>query len=81
MGVLGAARVSRHGEVFARGERYGEDLDARGDVFGTVGASPSASAALGRDDRDVRVAAAYVVRRNAVGEVGHLGVLQGQIAF
>ncbi|MEL6616339.1 MAG: hypothetical protein AAFQ43_11405 [Bacteroidota bacterium] len=79
--VLGAVRALPHGEVFVRGERYWDDLDARGDVFGTVGASYSPSAALGRDYRDLRVSLAYVVRRNAEGEMGHLAVLQGQVIF
>ena len=81
VGLLGAVRVLGHGEAFARAERYWTDVEADGDVFGTVGASYSPSAALGRDYRDVRVTAAYVVRRNADGDVGHLGVVQGQIIF
>lgn len=81
VGLLGAVRVLGHGEAFARAERYWTDVDTVGDVFGTVGASYSPSAALGRDYRDVRVTAAYVVRRNADGDVGHLGVIQGQIIF
>ncbi len=80
-GLFGAARAFGHGEVFARGERYWQDVDGRGDVFGTAGASYSPSAALGRDYRDLRVTLAYIVRRNAVGEVGHLAVVQGQVAF
>ena len=81
VGVFGAVRAFGHGEVFARGDRYWTDVDDRGDVFGTVGASYSPSAALGRDYRDVRVTASYLVRRNAEGDVGHLVKLQGQIVF
>ena len=81
VGALAAVRVLGHGEAFARGERYWEDLDAPGDVFGTLGASYSPSAALGRDYRDFRVTFAYIVRRNPVGKVGHLAVLQGQVVF
>ncbi len=81
VGLLGAARLLPHSEVFARGERYWNDVDARGDVFGTFGASYSPSAALGRDYRDLRITAAYVVRRDAEGEVGHLGLMQAQIIF
>ncbi len=81
VGLLGAVRVLGHGEAFARAERYWDEVDGRGDTFGTVGASYSPSAAVGRDYRDVRVTAAYVVRRNANGALGHLGVVQGQIVF
>ena len=81
VGALAAVRVLGHGEAFARGERYWNDLDAPGDVFGTLGGSYSPSAALGRDYRDLRVTAAYVVRRNPAGELGHLAILQGQIIF
>ena len=81
VGVFGAVRALRFGEVFLRGDRYWEDVDGRGDVFGTVGASYSPSAALGRDYRDVRVTTSYLVRRNAEGDVGHLVKLQGQVIF
>ena len=81
VGLLGAVRAFGHGEVFLRGDRFWEDVDGGGEVYGTVGASYSPSAALGRDYRDVRVTASYLVRRNAEGEVGHLVKLQGQIIF
>ena len=81
VGLLGAVRVLSHGEAFARAERYWTDVDGEADTFGTFGMSYSPSAALGRDYRDVRITAAYVVRRNADGELGHLGVVQGQVAF
>lgn len=79
--VTAAVRAFPHGEVFARGERYWDDLDARGDVFGTVGASYSPSAALGRDYRDIRITLGYVIQRDEAGEVGHLAVVQGQLVF
>jgi hypothetical protein len=80
-GVLGAVRAFSHGEVFVRGERFWEDVDTRGEVYGTFGASYSPGAALNRDYRDLRITAAYVVRRNGDGDVGHLVKLQGQIIF
>lgn len=81
VGVLGALRAFGHGEVFLRGDRYWTDIEGPGDVFGTVGASYSPSAALGRDYRDLRVTTSYLVRRNAEGDLGHLFSLQGQIVF
>jgi hypothetical protein len=80
-GVLGAVRVLGHGEVFLRGDRFWEDVDTAGEIYGTLGASYSPSAALGRDYRDLRITASYLVRRNVDGEVGHLIKLQGQIIF
>jgi len=79
--LFGAVRVLAHGEVFARAERFWEDVDRRGSVFGAVGMSYSPSAALGRDYRDLRVTLDYTVRQNAEGEIGHLVKLQGQIIF
>ncbi|MGB3543108.1 hypothetical protein, partial [Rubrivirga sp.] len=70
-----------HGAVFVRGDRYWTDVDQPGDVVGTVGASYSPSAAMGRDYRDLRVTASYLVRRNQEGDVGHLVKLQGQFVF
>jgi hypothetical protein len=81
VGVLAAVRALDHGEVFARGDQFWEDVDDRGAVYGTFGASYSPSAALGRDYRDLRVTASYVVRRNEDEAVGHLVTLQGQIIF
>lgn len=80
-GLFGAVRAFGHGEVFARGDGYWTDTDEAGDVFGTLGASYSPSAALGRDYRDLRVTASYLVRRDADGDLGHLVKLQGQIIF
>ena len=56
-GVFGALRAFRHGEVFVRGDQYWEDVDGDSATFGTVGASYSPSAALGRDYRDLRITA------------------------
>ena len=81
VGVFGALRAFGHGEVFLRGDRFWQDVEGPGEVYGTVGASYSPSAALGRDYRDVRVTTSYLVRRNADGDVGHLVKLQGQIVF
>ena len=83
LGVLGfgAVRVLGHGEAFARVEQFWEDADRGGATYGTVGLSYSASAALGRDYRDVRVTAAYTVRQDEVDDVGHLVIVQGQIVF
>ena len=80
-GVFGAARVLGHGEVFLRGDRFWEDVDNRGEVYGTIGTSYSPGSALGRDYRDLRITASYLVRRNDDGDVGHLVKLQGQIVF
>jgi len=80
-GILGAIRAFGHGEVFVRGDRFWEDVDEPGEMYGTVGASYSPSAALGRDYRDLRITASYLVRENADGDVGHLIKLQGQIIF
>lgn len=80
-GVFGAIRAFGHGELFARGDRFWEDVDNRGEVYGTLGASYSPGAALGRDYRDLRITASYLVRRNDNGDVGHLVKLQGQIVF
>ena len=79
--AFAALRLFPHGEVFARGERYWEDARARGLLFGTLGASYSPSAARGRDYRNLRLTLAYVLRRDEAGAVGHLAVLQGQVAF
>lgn len=81
LGVLGAIRAFRHGEVFARGDRFWEDVDKRGHIFGTFGASYSPSAALGRDYRDLRITMSYLLRQNEAGEMAHLIKLQGQIIF
>lgn len=81
MGVLGAARAFGHGEVFVRGDRFWGNVDDRGELYGTIGASYSPGAALGRDYRDLRITTSYLVRRSADGEVGHLIKLQGQIIF
>lgn len=80
-GLFGAVRAFDHGEVFVRGDRFWENVDDRGEVYGTFGASYSPSAALGRDYRDLRITASYLVRRNPDGDVGHLVKLQGQIIF
>lgn len=80
-GLFGAVRVVPHSELFGRAEAYWEDVDRGGDRVGTLGASYSASAALGRDYRDLRLTLAYTVRQNPDGELGHLGVVQGQIVF
>jgi hypothetical protein len=81
VGLLGAVRAFGHGEVFLRGDRFWEDVEGPGEVYGTVGASYSPSAALGRDYRDLRVTASYLVRRSPEGDLGHLVKLQGQIIF
>lgn len=78
---LGAVRVLRHGEAFVRAEQFWDDARARGDTYATLGMSYSPSAAMGRDYRDLRVTAAYTVRRDAGTDLGHLFVVQGQIAF
>lgn len=78
---LGAVRVFGHGEAFVRAEHYWDDLEADGTLLGTVGMSYSPSAAWGADYQDVRVTAAYTARRDAAGDIGHLVVVQGQIAF
>lgn len=80
-GVFGAIRAFSYGEVFVRGDRFWVDVDDRGEVYGTFGASYSPSAALGRDYRDLRITTSYLVRRNDDGEIGHLVKLQGQIVF
>ncbi|MEM6647108.1 MAG: hypothetical protein AAF730_12745 [Bacteroidota bacterium] len=69
------------GEVFLRGDRFWEDVDGNGEFYGTVGASYSPSAAMGRDCRDIRITMSYLVRRNATDDIGHLVKLQGQIIF
>jgi len=79
-GVFGAVRAFDHGEVFVRGDQFWGDVDDRGEVYGTFGASYSPSAALDRDYRDLRITASYLVRR-VDGEVGHLVKLQGQVIF
>ncbi|MEM1057090.1 MAG: hypothetical protein AAGI52_16330 [Bacteroidota bacterium] len=81
VGAFGAIRAFPHGEVFLRGDRFWEDVDTDGEIYGTVGASYSPSAALGRDYRDLRITASYLVRRNDDGDIGHLVKLQGQIIF
>ncbi|MEM6327935.1 MAG: hypothetical protein AAF791_12520 [Bacteroidota bacterium] len=81
VGVFGAVRAFSHGEVFVRGDRFWEDVEGPGEVYGTIGTSYSPSAALGRDYRDLRITASYLVRRNEDGAVGHLVKLQGQIIF
>lgn len=80
-GVFGAIRAFGHGEIFVRGDRFWEDVDNRGEVYGTFGTSYSPGARLGRDYRDLRITASYLVRRNDTGDIGHLVKLQGQIVF
>lgn len=80
-GVFGAVRAFGHGEIFARGDRFWEDVDNRGEVYGTLGTSYSPGSRLGRDYRDLRITASYLVRRNDDGDIGHLVKLQGQIVF
>lgn len=80
-GIFGAIRAFGFGEVFLRGDRFWEDVEGSGEIYGTVGASYSPSAALGRDYRDLRITMSYLVRRNANDDIGHLVKLQGQIIF
>jgi hypothetical protein len=80
-GVFGAIRALKYGEIFVRGDRFWEDVDTRGEVYGTFGGSYSPGARLGRDYRDLRITASYLVRRTDAGDVGHLVKLQGQIIF
>jgi hypothetical protein len=80
-GVFGAIRAFGYGEVFVRGDRFWEDVDERDEMYGTFGASFSPAAAMGRDYRDLRITASYLVRQNAERDVGHLFKLQGQIVF
>ncbi|MEM1115155.1 MAG: hypothetical protein AAF845_15145 [Bacteroidota bacterium] len=80
-GVFGAVRAFAHGEVFLRGDVYWEDLDLDNETYGTIGASYSPSAAMGRDYRDLRITGSYLIRQNADGDIGHLFKLQGQIIF
>ncbi|MEM0962116.1 MAG: hypothetical protein AAGK21_06185 [Bacteroidota bacterium] len=81
LGLFGAIRAFGFGEVFLRGDRFWEDIDTDGETYGTIGASYSPAAALGRDYRDLRITGSYLVRRNDDGEIGHLVKLQGQIIF
>ncbi|MEM6336314.1 MAG: hypothetical protein AAF752_07085 [Bacteroidota bacterium] len=80
-GIFGAVRAFGFGEVFLRGDRFWEDVEGDGEIYGTIGASYSPSAALGRNYRDLRITGSYLVRRNDDGDVGHLVKLQGQIIF
>jgi len=80
-GVFGAIRAFGHGEIFVRGDRFWEDVDDDGELYGTFGGSYSPGSALGRDYRDLRITASYLVRRNIDGDIGHLVKLQGQIIF
>ncbi|NBC85093.1 MAG: hypothetical protein GVY25_02765 [Bacteroidetes bacterium] len=80
-GVFGAIRAFDHGEIFLRGDRFWQDVDEQGEMYGTFGASYSPGAAMGRDYRDLRITASYLVRRNADRDIGHLFKLQGQIVF
>lgn len=80
-GLFYAVRAFSHGEVFVRADHFWEDLNDKGTIYGTFGSSYSPSAALGRDYRDIRLTAAYLVRRNAEENVGHLFNLQGQLIF
>lgn len=80
-GVFGAIRAFSYGELFVRGDRFWEDVDTDGEIYGTIGGSYSPGARLGRDYRDLRITASYLVRRNDTGDVGHLVKLQGQIIF
>lgn len=85
---LGAVRVLRYGEAFARAERYWGDVDVEGDAYVTAGLSYSLSAARGLPYRRARVTLAYAYRDAAptgpglvVDEDAHLVVLQGQLVF
>ncbi len=78
---FGAVRVLGHGEVFARGEQFWDDVDGPGATYGTVGVSYSPSAALGQDYRNVRLTAGYTLRQDAADDVGHLFIVQGQLVF
>lgn len=90
---LGAVRVLRFGEAFARAEHYWDDLDGEGDTYLTTGVSYSLSAARGRPHRQARVTLAYALRDAPEIPVGvpatgadpagdaHLVVLQGQLTF
>lgn len=80
-GLLGAVRAFDHGEVFVRGDQFWGNVDDRGALYGTLGTSYSPGAALGRDYRDLRITASYLVRRTEDGAVGHLVRRQGQIIF
>ena len=79
--AFGAVRVLGHGELFARGERFWEDVGGPTATYGTIGVSYSASAARGQDYRDLRLTAGYTVRQDEADDVGHLFVVQGQLVF
>lgn len=81
MAALAAARALCFCEVFARGEQFWSDTDAPGAQYGTFGMSYSPSAARGQEYRNARVTAAYTLRRDEAEAIGHLFVVQGQIAF
>ena len=79
--ALGAVRVLRHGEVFARAEQFWGDVEATGDTYGTVGLSYSLSAARGGPYGNLRITAAYTARRGVSDDMAHLFVVQTQVVF
>jgi hypothetical protein len=87
--VFAAARVLRHGEVFARGEQYhplldgGVSGDVGADTYFTAGASYSLSARRGLPYRQERVTVAYANGLPAAAALAdqHLVVVQFQFVF
>ncbi|MEM1115154.1 MAG: hypothetical protein AAF845_15150 [Bacteroidota bacterium] len=81
LSAFGAIGLFGASEVFARGERYWNDVDAAGDDFLTAGVSYSPSAARGAPYERARLTLAYHYRTSEVLDEAHLVVLQGQLAF
>ncbi len=82
--LLGAARVHRAGEVFARGEYFDPSGRASDDdsYYFTAGASFSLSALRGEAYRNQRLTLAYQTRRQDGADAApHLLILQAQIVF
>lgn len=81
--ILGAARIARGAEAFARIEQFGAGLDAETDTYVTLGVSASPSARRGLAYRQERLTLAYA--NGLPGADGaadqHLVVLQAQIVF
>lgn len=81
--VLGAVRVLRHGEAFARYERFYADTEEARDDYVTAGLSYSLSARRGLPYRQERLTLAYAnaLPENASAADQHLVVLQLQFVF
>ncbi len=79
--LLGAIALADAAELFARYERFWDDIETAGNHFLTGGLSFSPSAAKGHDFRQERLTLAYALAQPADGAAEHTVVLQAQFVF